>query len=1103
MCTLKHRALTLVAALAVVAAGCSGNNGKGGADGQNGNNGDPGAPGSSVPPGISNSGLAVEVTGTGVDAANQVTVTFTMKDVNGLPVDINGVFSVNTAIQPLFALAYISTAADGSVLPYTVLTTSGTPAQPTAFNPLKITNGALDPTANGVLTPSATTPGTYTYTFPASVALDTTKAANTHTIWIQAARQTDLDDTSNTKTFTAVNEEFNFLPNGGTPAPAVAKREVVLTANCSKCHSNFKPEGLVSNEFHTGGRMEAPFCNVCHNVGRVSNPSASAETFIHRIHSAKDLQVFTSGTRTVGSQGTNTCTDSKPCTCTALKPCSNAFHGIDETAYPQDLRNCAACHDKALQGDQYKTRPTRAACGSCHDYVDFAGTVASVACTSPLTLGADGKPVACVHFAGVQTNDDGCAGCHSPTLNGAPNPAFIEAAPGARKSHVPVAEVNPANILIPVTSGTVTAGVQVTKTCTPGQPCTDCQATQTTTGTGAIFPVINSVTNCIDTDYKFIGSTAGAPTTVTDTAFFNAAGVACGTGTIVAGATKIQPAPCTCTDAAPCFANPYTKLGATLTAGVTTTTAGFGGGTACGNGLVTATGTNPSPCTCTPASPCIGAGNNNTNAASVAAAGAVPAGAAKLSYDLKSVSRDASKHPVMVFRILQNDARVDFNAFNTAASAAGQELWPNFVGSPSLYWVYAVPQDSILKPADFNGSTSVYLRSLWNHTATTTSVGTLAGPDADGYYTATLTGSLIPDNATMLTGGIGYTYGLTTTPPFAQTNVSGFPYGDVAPAAGVLAGAGSVRQGGLIVPAADVKKVATGYTGRRQIIDNAKCQNCHVTLGANPTFHAGQRNDGESCSWCHNPNQNNSGWSGNAKDMIHALHAGTAAGVALPNGTLSAGTGKRSYPYTWDAVSQSEGFWEVTFPGPRNNCEACHATLANPLQHTYDFSAPDSAAAVPNLLWSTDATNAVTLQNFVSSVFGSSPYVAAVTTGTITAGTQGAVTCTVAASCTCTVQNPCLSNFGANAGFDKVAGVLTDGAATNLVTSPITAACIACHDSPTQKSHIIAMNGQFYVARSVAKGLATNNPTDPNQESCLICHGPQPNSIAPIADMHK
>ena len=1098
MSTLKHRTLTLVAVLAVAAAGCGGKDGAAGAAGQNGapgtpgaaggagsngNNGAPGAPGTSAPPGLANSGLVVNVTGATVDATNQVTVTFTMADNSGLPVDFKGAFSVNTVIQPRFALARIDTATDGSVLPYAVLTQesrNGGPLQPTAFSPVTAT-GAAAASSTGVLAAGASF-GTYTYTFPVSAAIDPAKAGQTHTIWIQASRQTDLDDPTNVKTFVAVNKEFNFAPNGG--ALPVARRQVVATDGCSKCHSSFKPEGITSNEFHSGGRMEAPFCNVCHNPGHVSNPIANAPVFVHRIHAAKQLQA------------------------------ASIFDNIAETAYPQDLRNCKQCHGGALQGDQYLSKPTRESCGSCHDYVDFTGTVAQVACTSPLTLDAAGKPVPCLHLGGTQANDTACAGCHYQAP-GTTNPFFIG------EKHIPIADPNPANVLVPQTSGTATAGVKVTKTCIPGAPCNDCQATYTTTGSGALFPVITSTTNCISIGYTFIGSTGGNPTTINDTAFFDATGKACGTGTIVAGGTKQQATPCTCTDAAPCFANPLAKLGATLTPGVTVVTNGFGGGTACGDGKVTATGTNPASCACTPENPCIGAGNNNTNAASIAAAGATPVvpngtpAPIQVVYDLKSVSRNANKNPVMVFRLMQSvnggaPTRVDLNTFDTAAPTDGQELWPNFVGSPSLYWVYSVPQDNITEPADYNGSTSVYLRSLWNHTATTSSAGTLAFDAATGYYTATLTGSVIPDNARMLTGGIGYTYGLTTTPPLVQTNVFGFPYGDVAPVGTALAG--SARQGGLLMPAADVKLVAStgkttgtqtvgkqgttnctanapctctpaapcSYPPRRQIIDNKKCQTCHVALGANPTFHAGQRNDGESCSWCHNPNQNNSGWSGNAKDMIHALHAGTAAGVVLPNGSLSPGTGKRSYPYTWDAESIDEGFWEVTFPGPRNNCEACHATqysdaaktIVDPTKHTYDFSASDSAAAVPNLLWSTEATNAVTLQNFVNSVFGSSPYI--------------------------TTQD-----YGKNVSVDKATGVLTQGADTNLMTSPITAACIACHDSPTQKSHIIAMNGQFYVQRSLAKGLATLSPTDPNQESCLICHGPQPNSIAPIADMHN
>ena len=80
------------------------------------------------------------------------------------------------------------------------------------------------------------------------------------------------------------------------------------------------------------------------------------------------------------------------------------------------------------------------------------------------------------------------------------------------------------------------------------------------------------------------------------------------------------------------------------------------------------------------------------------------------------------------------------------------------MGAPSAYFVFSVPQDGIAKPADFNTSVSGYLRSIWNGKATGTGKGTLSGPDADGYYTVTLTGVTIPDNAVMLTGGLGYTY---------------------------------------------------------------------------------------------------------------------------------------------------------------------------------------------------------------------------------------------------------------------------------------------------------------------------------------------------------
>ena len=96
------------------------------------------------------------------------------------------------------------------------------------------------------------------------------------------------------------------------------------------------------------------------------------------------------------------------------------------------------------------------------------------------------------------------------------------------------------------------------------------------------------------------------------------------------------------------------------------------------------------------------------------------------------------------------------------------------------------------------------------------------------------------------------------------------------------------RIGGLIVIAPNVQKVADGYTGRRPIVEDARCNKCHQELGTftEDAFHAGQRNDGTTCSWCHRPNRTSSGWSADSTSYIHSIHA----------------SAKRSVPFTWHAV---------------------------------------------------------------------------------------------------------------------------------------------------------------------------------------------------------
>lgn len=527
-------------------------------------------------------------------------------------------------------------------------------------------------------------------------------------------------------------------------------------------------------------------------------------------------------------------------------------------------------------------------------------------------------------------------------------------------------------------------------------------------------------------------------------------------------------------------------------------------------------------------------GNANTNAAYVAAAGFVPPGAKVLTYEVNAVALDGARHPQISFRVLEADptasppvaaAPVTFPSPGGGAT----ELIPGFVGSPSAYFVYALPQDGIAAPADFNASASGYLRNIWNGSAAGSGAGTLSAPDANGFYTVTLTGVTVPASAAMLTGGIGYTYSLGSAPsfasntqPFTEIDLAAFPY---TPNPSGFAGTG-----GLIVPPPDVSKVATGFTGRRAIVDNSKCDSCHVTLGVGPDFHAGQRNDAATCNFCHRPNQTSSAWSANQKDFIHGIHA----------------AGKRTVPFNWHAESPTDGFFNVTYPAILNRCEMCH------LPGTFDFSLASTTSALPSMLPSTVGQGRynVNAATNPSGFFMISPYVQSdntidygfgYSTSSVTAtlpdglsGTQtvgaSTVSCAPATPCTCTAASPCsvplAGTYRVNSvdvSFTQKIGGATSACTagtpctcttaqpctgtvavcsptapcnaqpTTLVNSPIAAACVACHDSAPAIDHMQTNGASIWEARATAL-------TKPQKEECLICHGP--NRIAGIALVH-
>src|SRR5262249_51532475 len=106
-------------------------------------------------------------------------------------------------------------------------------------------------------------------------------------------------------------------------------------------------------------------------------------------------------------------------------------------------------------------------------------------------------------------------------------------------------------------------------------------------------------------------------------------------------------------------------------------------------------------------------GNANTNAAWIASNPArMPAGAIAVSYDIQSVSVNAQQQPVMVFRMLQNGTATNLNDFtNTTPNpkTGDKEIWDDFMGAPSVYFVFSVPQDGIAAPSDYNATVNGYL----------------------------------------------------------------------------------------------------------------------------------------------------------------------------------------------------------------------------------------------------------------------------------------------------------------------------------------------------------------------------------------------------------
>ena len=173
------------------------------------------------------------------------------------------------------------------------------------------------------------------------------------------------------------NVEQDFRPDGNKVTETWDK--INQNTSCNNCHDPLSAHG--------GSRRDVKLCSMCHQPQTVDPDTGNTVDFkvmVHKIHMGADLPSVKAGTpyQIIGN--------------------ANSLHDFSKVELPpgQDARNCVFCHvgsdasKKPAQNDVWFTKPSREACGSCHDDINWI-------------TGAN-------HAGGIQKDDSACASCHVP-----------------------------------------------------------------------------------------------------------------------------------------------------------------------------------------------------------------------------------------------------------------------------------------------------------------------------------------------------------------------------------------------------------------------------------------------------------------------------------------------------------------------------------------------------------------------------------------------------------------------------------------------------------------------------------------------------------------
>ncbi len=304
-------------------------------------------------------GLAITINSASISSSGVISVTYTLTDPLGLPLDAAG---VNT--PGVVSLGYVAAYIPKGQEQYVAYTTE----QATGAVLGTITRPFFE---LGGGTVKSLGSGQYKYTFKAQA-----PAGFDPTVTTTVAVDGNRDLTSFNLGTSYAGTTYNFVPNGSA---VTVTRDVIRTESCNTCHDQLA--------FHGGYAHGIQMCVLCHqpqNADPVTGNSLDAKVFFHKIHMGSQLPSVI-GTAT---------TPGVPYQVIGYMNSVSDFSTVIDPATPQ---RCEVCHSqttKAAQAKAFLLKPSRAACGACHDDINFA-------------TGAN-------HPGGIQQDDTLCMNCHIP-----------------------------------------------------------------------------------------------------------------------------------------------------------------------------------------------------------------------------------------------------------------------------------------------------------------------------------------------------------------------------------------------------------------------------------------------------------------------------------------------------------------------------------------------------------------------------------------------------------------------------------------------------------------------------------------------------------------